>query len=133
MIKLLLYLSLLCGSSSDLTVNISGIESIKGSVYIAVFSDSESFPVFGKQWRGESISVTKKLMSYTFKNIPHDTYALAVFHDENNNGILDKNALGIPLEPYGFSRNARSRFSAPPFEDAQFELKGKQSIDISIR
>ena len=133
MIKLLLYIALCCGSSSDLTVNISGIESIKGSVYIAVFSDSDSFPVFGKQWRGESISVTNKSMSYTFKNIPHDTYALAVFHDENNNGVLDKNALGIPLEPYGFSRNARARFSAPPFEDAQFNLKGKQSIDISIR
>jgi len=133
MIKLLLYLALLFGSSSDLKVNISGIESIKGSVYIAVFSDSDSFPVFGKQWRGESISVTNKSMSYTFINIPHDTYALAVFHDENNNGVLDKNALGIPLEPYGFSRNARARFSAPPFEDAQFELKGKQSIDISIR
>ena len=114
-------------------MNISGIESIKGSVYIAVFSNSNSFPVFGKQWRGESISVTKKSMSHTFKNIPHDTYALAVFHDENNNGVLDKNALGIPLEPYGFSRNARARFSAPPFEDAQFNLKGKQSIEISIR
>ena len=133
MIKLLLYLAVLCGSSSDLTVNISGMESVKGSVYIAVFSDSDSVPVFGKQWRGESISVTNKSMSYTFINIPHDTYALAVFHDENNNGVLDKNALGIPLEPYGFSRNARARFSAPPFEDAQFELKGKQSIDISIR
>ena len=133
MIKLLLYLALLFGSSSDLTVNISGIESINGSVYIAVFSDSDSFPIFGKQWRGESISVTNKSMSYTFKNIPHDTYALAVFHDENNNGVLDKNALGIPLEPYGFSRNARARFSAPPFEDAQFELKEKHSIDISIR
>jgi uncharacterized protein (DUF2141 family) len=133
MIKLLLYIALYFGSSSDLTVNISGIESIKGSVYIAVFSDSDSFPVFGKQWRGESISVTNKSMSYTFKNIPHDTYALAVFHDENNNGVLDKNALGIPLEPYGFSRNARARFNAPPFEDAQFELKGKQSIEISIR
>ena len=128
-----MYIALYFGSSSDLTVNISGIESIKGSVYIAVFSNSNSFPVFGKQWRGESISVTNKSMSYTFKNIPHDTYALAVFHDENNNGVLDKNALGIPLEPYGFSRNARARFSAPPFEDAQFNLKGKQSIEISIR
>ena len=132
MIKLLLYLTFFCGSSSDLTVNISGIESIKGSVYIAVFTDRDSFPVFGKQWRGESFSVTEKSMSYTFKSIPYDTYAIAVFHDENDNGVLDKNALGIPLEPYGFSRNARARFSAPPFEDAQFNLKGKQSIDISI-
>ena len=133
MIKLLLYLAVLCGSSSDLTVNISGMESVKGSVYIAVFKDPKTFPVFGKQWRGESIPVTKKSMSYSFINIPHGTYVISVFHDENNNGILDKNALGIPLEPYGFSRNARSRFSAPPFEDAQFNFKGKQSIDISIR
>tara|TARA_Y100000589_G_scaffold321190_1_gene352183 strand:- start:222 stop:623 length:402 start_codon:yes stop_codon:yes gene_type:complete len=132
MINLLLYLAFFCGASSDLTVNISGIESIKGSVYIAVFTDRDSFPVFGKQWRGESISVTEKSMSYTFKNILHGTYAIAVFHDENDNGVMDKNALGIPLEPYGFSQNARARFSAPPFKDAQFELKGKKSIHISI-
>ena len=121
------------GSSSNLTVNVSGIESIKGSLYIAVFKDPKSFPVFGNQWRGESIPVTEKSMSYTFNNIPNNTYGVAVFHDENNNGVLDKNALGMPIEPYGFSRNARARFSAPPFEDAQFNLKGKQSIDISIR
>ncbi len=133
MIKILLYIALCFGKSSDLSVNVSGIESIKGSLYIALFKDPKTFPVFGKQWSGQSIPVKEKSMSYIFKNIPHDSYAIAVFHDENNNGILDKNTLGIPLEPYGFSRNARARFSAPPFKDAQFELKGKQSIDISIR
>ena len=45
-----------------------------------------------------------------------------------------KNALGIPLEPYGFSRNARARFSAPPFEDAKIrELKNNLEIQINIQ
>ena len=66
--------------------------------------------------------------------IRNHAYAIAVFHDINDNGILDKNALGIPLEPYGFSRNARARFtSAPPFEDAKIELKNNLEIQINIQ
>ncbi|MDB2408843.1 DUF2141 domain-containing protein [Crocinitomicaceae bacterium] len=56
-----------------------------------------------------------------------------MFHDKNNNGKLDKNAFGIPLEPYGFSQNARARFSAPSFNDAKIVLDGNQSIEITIQ
>ena len=77
--------------------------------------------------------VDAKTLNYTFKDLPHNDYAVAIFHDINNNGLLDKNALGIPVEPYGFSRNARARFSAPPFNDAKIELKGNQAIEIVIQ
>ena len=121
------------GSSSDININIEGIEVVKGSMFIAVFDDSASFPDFGKQYRDMVLPVRSKELSHTFKDLPNHTYAVAVFHDINDNGILDKNALGIPLEPYGFSRNARARFSAPAFEDAQFNLNGKITMDIVIR
>ena len=120
-------------SSSDIHVNVKGVEELKGSMFIAVFDDSASFPEFGKQYREMVLPVSSLKLSHTFKNLPNHTYAVAVFHDINDNGILDKNALGIPLEPYGFSRNARARFSAPPFEDAKIELKNNLEIQINIQ
>ena len=134
MLNFLLFLLLFpSDSSSDIHVNFKGVEELKGSMFIAVFDDPDSFPEFGKQYREMVLPVRSKELSHTFKDLPNHTYAVAVFHDINDNGILDKNALGIPLEPYGFSRNARARFSAPPFEDAKIELKNNLEIQINIQ
>ena len=134
MLNFLLFLLLFpSDSSSDLNVNVKGIEELKGSMFIAVFDDPALFPEFGKQYREMVLPVASKELSHTFKDLPNHTYAVAVFHDINDNGILDKNALGIPLEPYGFSRNARARFSAPPFEDAKIELINNIEIQINIQ
>ena len=134
MLNFLLFLLLFpSDSSSDIHVNVKGVEELKGSMFIAVFDDPASFPEFGKQYREMVLPVRSKELSHAFKDLPNHTYAVAVFHDINDNGILDKNALGIPLEPYGFSRNARARFSAPPFEDAKIELKNNLEIQIDIQ
>lgn len=126
---------LIAGScnKSDLKLVIKGIDDLKGSMYIAVFDNEESFPDFGKQLVEKVLPVDSKTLNYTFKDLPDSDYAVAIFHDKNNNGKLDKNAFGIPLEPYGFSQNARARFSAPPFNDAKIVLDGNQSIEITIQ
>ena len=125
---------LMAGSynESDLKLVITGVDDVKGSMYIAVFDNKESFPDFGKQLVEKVLPVDSKTLSCTFKDLPNSDYAVAIFHDKNNNGKLDKNAFGIPLEPYGFSQNARARFSAPPFNDAKIVLDGNQSIEITI-
>lgn len=126
---------LMAGSynESDLKLVITGVDDVKGSMYIAVFDNKESFPDFGKQLVEKVLPVDSKTLSCTFKDLPNSDYAVAIFHDKNNNGKLDKNAFGIPLEPYGFSQNARARFSAPPFNDAKIVLDGNQSIEITIQ
>lgn len=126
---------LMAGSynESDLKLVITGVDDVKGSMYIAVFDNKESFPDFGKQLVEKVLPVDSKTLSCTFKDLPNSDYAVAIFHDKNNNGKLDKNAFGLPLEPYGFSQNARARFSAPPFNDAKIVLDGNQSIEITIQ
>ena len=105
-----------------LSIHISGISKIKGSLFIAVFRATDDFPVFGKQFKGIVKEVEGKSQNYTFDNLPEGEYALAIYQDENRNKILDKNLLGIPTEIYGFSNNARSNFSAPSFQEAKFKL-----------
>ncbi len=66
-----------------------------------------------------------------FENIPPGTYALAVVHDENMNGKLDSNWLGIPKEGYGFSNDVKAVHGAPSFSDASFPYDG-QNLNFTI-
>lgn len=117
----------------DLTVTVTNIQNAKGKVSFGLFRKQDSFPIKGKQFKGVFIETTKSKTKYTFQNLEKDSYAVAVYHDENNNGILDKNLVGAPTESYGFSRNARATFSAPSFEDAKIDLKENKSIEIWIK
>ncbi len=105
-----------------LSIHISGISKIKGSLFIAIFRATDDFPVFGKQYKGIVKEVDGKSQNYTFDNLPEGEYALAIYQDVNRNKILDKNLFGIPTEIYGFSNNARRNFSAPSFQEAKFKL-----------
>lgn len=59
-----------------------------------------------------------------FGDLAEGTYALVVFHDENDNGIVDHNALGLPKEQLGFSGGFRlGLFSGlPNFKKLAFTL-----------
>jgi uncharacterized protein (DUF2141 family) len=67
-------------------------------------------------------------------NLPEDfqELAFAAFHDANDNGVLDRNLLGIPSERYGFSGNARGLAGPPDFADALVPIT-EEPILISIR
>jgi uncharacterized protein (DUF2141 family) len=64
----------------------------------------------------------------TLKNLPRGVYAVSVFHDENMNGRLDKNVLGIPKEGYGASNNPRKSMGPPKFAEAKFQLDQPEKV-----
>lgn len=59
-----------------------------------------------------------------FRGIPAGTYGLSAFHDKNDNGKLDTNFLGMPVEDYCASNNARGFMGPPSFNDAKFVYRG---------
>ena len=77
------------------------------------------------------IKVRDKQARCDFEDIPPGTYALAVVHDENMNGKLDTNLLGIPKEGYGFSNDAKALLGAPSFSAASFPYDG-QNLELTI-
>jgi len=120
-------------STSNLTVTVTNIQNGKGKISFGLFRQVDMFPVKGKQFKGVFIDTKKPSTKYTFEHLANGCYAVAIFHDENGNGCLDKNMFGAPTEAYGFSRNARGTFSAPSFEEAKIELKENKSIEIWIK
>nr|WP_245817423.1 DUF2141 domain-containing protein [Hydrococcus rivularis] len=68
----------------------------------------------------------------TFENLQPGSYAVAVLHDANNDGEANRNALGIPVEGFGFSRNPVIRTGPPKFNDAVVLVLGS-STKIQIQ
>ena len=67
-----------------------------------------------------------------FAGVIPGKYAISVYHDVNGNQRLDSNMVGIPSEPYGFSRDARGKMGPPSFDDAAFEV-GKDNVNLTLR
>jgi len=77
------------------------------------------------------IKIRKTQARCDFEDVPPGTYALAVIHDENMNGKLETNWLGIPKEGYGFSNDAKGILGAPSFAAASFRYDGR-SLDLTM-
>jgi uncharacterized protein (DUF2141 family) len=124
--------------ASGLTVTAGNLRSDTGQVLICVFSadgsDKAEFPdcVKGHGVRYAQAPVSGGKAVFTFDGLKDGVYAVAIVHDENGNGKLDTNFLGIPAEGVGVSTNPRV-FGKPSFEQGQFSLKGNGAITIEAK
>lgn len=118
-------------SADQLIVDINGIERLGGAMMVAVFNsaagweDSENPIATGKD------SVTGPKVRLIFSDLAAGAYAVKLYHDENSNGSLDTNMLGIPSEGYGFSNNPKG-IGEPDFEEAMFSVDGDTTIEITL-
>ncbi|GIV33928.1 MAG: hypothetical protein KatS3mg031_1463 [Chitinophagales bacterium] len=118
-------------SGSILVINITGIKSVKGVINVALFNSASTFNT-EKAFRTMIAEITSSYMEIQFDSIPPDTYAFAVFHDENANGKLDQNVLGIPKEGFAFSNNAMGGFGPPNFSQASFFIPEKSKLTQTV-
>lgn len=110
-------------------VVITNLQEPTGNLYVAVFDREENFLKPDKARYQKIVPVHKTgSVELVFPDIPDGYYAISCFHDENGNGTLDKNWLGIPTEPYCFSNNARPRFRAPRWDEAKFSFAAGKPV-----
>lgn len=119
-------------AQNRLLVRIHDVPGGKGLVRVAVYDSGEHFLSYEAVVMSGSVEASETPAELLLEGLPSGTYALALFHDENRNGKLDKNFLGIPKEPIAFS-NARLRtFGPPKFEDCRFDVQQDTEIDVSF-
>lgn len=110
---------------AELTVVVEAIREAKGTVRLAVWSDPDSFGESEGRVAGATAPVQGKTETLTIKGLAPGKYAIAVYHDENDNGDFDRTFVGLPAEGLGFSNGAWiTILGAPSFESAAIELKG---------
>ena len=125
----ILLLGAFSASAATVEVRVAGVTA-KGTVKVAV-CDRERFL---KQCAySASAPAQAGDTTVTVKGVPNGTWAVLAYQDENGNGELDRNLIGMPKEPYGFSRDARSKFGPPGFEDAAIQVDESATTTVRLR
>lgn len=123
---------------SNLVVHVTGLNNDKGVVRIALFNDAAKYKADDGSGDGAfqraAVHISNRQASETFKGVPHGSYAIKLFHDEENSGKFLKNPLGIPKVQYGFSNNARGHFGPAAVDKARFVVNTPEvKQDISVK
>ena len=117
--------------AGTLTLIVDNVQSAKGSVMISV-GPAEAFA--GTMPHPLQVILPARLgrLTFTTDALAPGAYAAQVMHDENGNGELDTNLVGMPREPWGMSNGARGNFGPPSFDDMRFELDGDTTMTIRL-
>jgi uncharacterized protein (DUF2141 family) len=109
---------------------------LKIKVGVTLFQDANGFPDnTSNAIRQQAVDIDPNTLTaqVIFSDVPQGIYAVSVLHDENLNGKLDKNFMGIPKEGYGPSNNPAKKRRAPTFDEAKFSLDApEQTIEIKL-
>lgn len=116
------------GTAVLLTVTIRGAETNEGLMRVALFDDPDRFT--DAPLASGVLPVTGGRATWQIEVVP-GRFAIAAIHDRDRNGELNKNFIGMPREPYGFSNDARGRTGPPSFEDASFEV-GDRPLEVEL-
>lgn len=117
--------------AADLSVRVNGGIPETGQVLAALFASESG-------WM--KTPVVEQIMpighdggaQILFSNLTPGSYGLSIIYDEDADGELDLNILGIPKEGFGFSNNARASFGPPKWRKVRFEVSDP-STSINVR
>jgi uncharacterized protein (DUF2141 family) len=108
-----------------LKISITDIRNEKGQIMIWIWNAPSGFPVKGDEAYRKIVLPASSVVNgavNTSVTLPTGTYAVSTLHDENHNGQMDKNFMGMPKEGYGSSSKVITHLHPPSFDQAKFTL-----------
>ena len=122
--------SLMSAQNVNLTVSVSGLKNNTGMVKVGLYNSDGTF--LKSTYKGITSVIKNNGATVTFVGIPKGEYGISAYQDENSNGKLDKNIIGIPSEDFACSNNAKGFMGPPAYEDAKFIISKDLKIDIKL-
>jgi uncharacterized protein (DUF2141 family) len=119
------------GDGALLRVRVTDARSIRGQMIFGVFDQPKGFPSEEKRsanWQTKRADAAELVFEC---RLPPGRYAASVLHDENGNGQMDTNLIGVPKEGYGVTNNPKPKRRAARFDEGLFDLP-PQGAEISI-
>lgn len=131
-----LALTLFCAGAAqagDLAIRVDDVKLPEGRVMAALFDSATGFLKRSVKV-GDAAADSGGTVTVVIKDVPAGDYALALYHDLNGNGRMDRNVIGIPIEPYAFSNNVLGTMGPPSFEQARFAVPPEgTTVTVSLR
>ena len=109
-------------STAQLVVHVTGLGSSKAPVRIAVYNSEKTWLQLPSARYITILDIESGQVDWTIEDVAAGEYAVAAFQDRNGDGELDRNFLGMPKEPYGFSNDARGIFGPASWTDAKVRV-----------
>lgn len=117
----------------DLLISFSGNIEKKGQLVIQLYDDPESFAIRQIPFEESFLKVDlSDEYLWEFKDIPEGSYAVAVFHDKNENWRFDRDQEKKPAEMLGYSLIDSAKKNFPTFEDCLFSLNENRVINVKM-
>ncbi|MEL7120946.1 MAG: DUF2141 domain-containing protein [Bacteroidota bacterium] len=141
--KYVLYVSLICialslsnmsATKGTLSIEIENIKTSEGTIWLGIYDSEKNFLV-KEQAIVEGYEVNQSgNMLIEIDGLDFGAYAIALFHDQNGNGVMDQNILGIPSEPFAFSKKPKSKWRKPKFSEVSFHFESnKQLLETKLK
>jgi uncharacterized protein (DUF2141 family) len=113
-------------------VEVENIQHISGSIKVGIFDKVHNYRAKSNPFVKARQTVKDSVAIFVFNDLPIGRYAVASYHDENNDDTLNTKKLGIPIEGIGFSGKFNSRIKPPDFNMASFRLKADTTIVVKL-
>ena len=127
---LLSSVALAAGNTLDITVK--GVRDDQGMVRAGIYNSPETFPKEGKAIARTATPAKAGSVTLQFTDLPPGKYAVILYHDENNDGQMDKRFGMIPIEGYGLSNNVKAT-GKPSFDQCAFEIPATKNQTIDLK
>ena len=121
--------------AGDVVITVTDLRSSKGVVRACMTTRENIFPKCIKDPSAHRTVVPAGgKIEIRFTGVKPGNYAIALLHDENDNGKADRAMGMMPKEGYGFSRDAPVKMAPPKFSDAVLAIgEGVQRVTIKMR
>ena len=118
--------------AADLAVEIREVRSADGRLFVAVhgLETKDTFPSGADKVASLQRRAHAGTVRFVLQDLRPGRYAVSAFHDENDNGDLDTNLVGIPSEGYGFANDPNSTFGPPKFEAAAVDVGEERAVAV---
>jgi uncharacterized protein (DUF2141 family) len=120
-------------AAADITITVQGIRNNTGKIAALAFVNVDGFPDRVALAKAQSqVNARKGAVTLVLKNVPAGKVALTILHDEDGDGKLKRNIIGIPQEGVGMTGKPLGN-RAPRFEEAVIEIKGDEKREITLK
>lgn len=113
---------------AQIVVEITNLRDDGGHVRGALFAGRDGWTTEGREVATCNARIRGGRATCVLEDVPPGTYAFAYLHDEDDDGGLDRDWIGIPSEGFGFSNNAAPGLGPPSYESASFAHGAPETV-----
>lgn len=128
--------ALAADGAGTLSIQASGFFHERGHAIANLFREGDEVLNLNNVYRRAKVEIHDGKATINFTDLAYGTYAVSVYQDENDNGMLDHNVFHFPAEPLGFSNHFQLGLTSgmPTFEKMKFQFSPDMGVvEITVK